>query len=35
MYTQSIFYMRTEHICGAFNKFSDFFVQAFKVIVDS
>ena len=23
------------HICGAFNKFPDFFVQAFKIVVDS
>ena len=22
-------------ICGAFNKFPDFFVQAFKIVVDS
>ena len=23
------------HVRGAFNKFSDFFVQAFKIVVDS
>ena len=23
------------YICGAFNKFPDFFVQAFKIVVDS
>ena len=23
------------NICGAFNKFPDFFVQAFKIVVDS
>ena len=23
------------HICGSFNKFPDFFVQAFKIVVDS
>ena len=22
-------------VCGAFNKFRDFFVQAFKIVVDS
>ena len=22
-------------VCGAFNKFPDFFVQAFKIVVDS
>ena len=25
----------TQHISGAFNKFPDFFVQAFKIVVDS
>ena len=25
----------SSHICGAFNKFPDFFVQAFKIVVDS
>ena len=25
----------TSHICGAFNKFPDLFVQAFKIVVDS
>ena len=25
----------TEEIRGAFNKFPDFFVQAFKIVVDS
>ena len=23
------------YICGAFNKFPDFFVQAFKIVIDS
>ena len=23
------------YLCGAFNKFPDFFVQAFKIVVDS
>ena len=28
-------YIYKPHICGAFNKFPDFFVQAFKIVVDS
>ena len=27
--------MTVREICGAFNKFTDFFVQAFKIVVDS
>ena len=23
------------NVCGAFNKFPDFFVQAFKIVIDS
>ena len=28
-------YFSSHNICGAFNKFPDFFVQAFKIVVDS
>ena len=27
--------MTPSYICGVFNKFPDFFVQAFKIFVDS
>ena len=27
--------MRLQKLCGTFNKFPDFFVQAFKIVVDS
>ena len=28
-------YIYLINICGAFNKFPDFFVQAFKIVIDS
>ena len=30
-----VFCFMHKHIRGAFNKFPDFFVQAFKIVVDS
>ena len=30
-----LIYASLWHVRGAFNKFSDFFVQAFKIIIDS
>ena len=33
--TKSVFDFINNQICGAFNKFRDFFVQAFKIVVDS
>ena len=35
-YTMGTVYMYADvYVCGAFNRFPDFFVQAFKIVVDS
>ena len=35
LYSFNILLLLIIIICGAFNKFTDFFVQAFKIVVDS
>ena len=34
-YVSLNFYYSSKYVRGAFNKFPDYFVQAFKIVVDS